>query len=683
MKPVVSFLKTVINAIRQAQDRLTPPMAWRWPALVLAGLLSGLGWTLLGRLVQDQSIRHTLAALGTATLWLTALFWALAVLTVVFLTHSLGVGNFVVGVPSLILAFVNYFKELITSTPLTVGDFTLIGQVGDIAGLNKASLTLSRNSILAIVGGALWLIAVCFFSRPLRVRWRWSLLGAPASALAFALLFGAGADAAIYRPMGVSLGLNRPQAMVNAVCGETLGLWRSVLNLYRQSAPPPVETLPNLAELLSDPPETPGPSQTPGPQDTPGPTGTPGPEGTPDPVQTPEPAAKQPNIIMILSESFFDITGLEGVAYSWDPVPEFHALQREGVSGTFYTRTLGYGTSSIELEVMTGLNTGLLAGEDLYSYPADTFSRVPAVPALLKKNGYYTSMLHMFNDSIYHRKTLFKYLGFDNMYFSEDYAKIYPPAAEAEDYHAYIKSRVSGTYYSDDFMTDMLIAQYEKMSASYDGPLFLYASSVEAHQPYTSGKYSRRELTVEPISSLTGEAAVSLLYYSQAAANASAALGKLVDYFRTVDEPTVIVFYGDHRPGLGLSTGGTVYSSLGLVPEDYWTGSPGDFMKIYSTDYLIWANDPSLLPDEPGSTLDTSCNYFGAAVLNLAGVELPSYWQLVDRLGQTRVADMFFFFLDRRGNLSGEIADDDPDAQLLDAMRAIVSNVLAGGSAPE
>ena len=672
MNCVLSFPETAVKTVRQAQDRLAPPVVWRWPILVLAGLVSGLGWTLLGRLVQNQSIRQTLAGLGTSSLWLTALFWALAVLTAVFLSHSLGAGNFIVGVPSLILAFVNYYKELFTSTPLTVGDFALVGRLGNIVGLNRSALTLSRNSVLAIVGAALWLAVTWFFSRPLRVEWRWSLLGAPVSALAFLLLFCIGADAVIYTPMGVGLELNRAQAVVNAVCGAPLGLWRSVLNLGRQASAPPLETLPNLEELLSDPPETPTPAQTAGP------------EGTPDPVQTADPAeAKQPNIIMVLSESFFDITGLEGVTFTRDPVPDFHAIREESVSGTFYTRTLGYGTSSIELEVMTGLNTGLLAGEDLYSYPPDTFSRVPAVPALLKENGYYTSLVHTFNDSIYHRKDLFRYLGFDDMFFSGDFAAIYPPAAEAPDYYSYMQSRISGTFYSDDLLIDVLIAQYEKMSAEYDGPLFLYASSMEAHQPFSADKYSRRELTVDPVSSLTGEAETALLMYSQAAANASASLGKLVDYFRTVDEPVIVVFYGDHRPGLGLADGGTVYSSLGIAPENYWTGSTENFRELYSTDYLIWANDPSLLPGEPGSTWDTSCNYFGATVLNLARVELPTYWRLVDRLARTRVADMYFFFLDRQGNLSGEIAEDDPDAQRLAALRTIVSNVLAGGSAPE
>ena len=77
---------------------------------------------------------------------------------------------------------------------------------------------------------------------------------------------------------------------------------------------------------------------------------------------------------------------------------------------------------------------------------------------------------------------------------------------------------------------------------------------MENHSTYTD-KYAQDELTVDPHSSLTGEAANNLLHLSQGLSLASAALGQLVDYFRNIDEPTVVVFYGDHRPGLGLTNG--------------------------------------------------------------------------------------------------------------------------------
>ena len=641
-----------MKPIRDIQARLTPGTVGKWVWTALACLASGLAWAFLCRVAEGQSVRGVLSALldSEAALWLAGLFLGLLALALTLLLHSLFAGNLVTGAVAMLLTFINYYKMLITSTSLTLGDLTLAGQVGDIAALNRASLRLSRSGLLALAGCLVWLALCLLVSRPLRIPWGRSAAGGLGAVLASGLLFGAGADAAVFRPLGLGLGELKSQVSVNTACGVPLGLWRSFLSQTVQTPAAEQEELVGidwLRGMVEPEPERPN-------------------------------AGRDPNIILILSESFFDVTQMEGVSFPDDPLAAFHALQKEGVSGKFYTQSLGYGTCSIELEIMTGLNTALIAEEELYSRAPETFARVPAVPKVLRQNGYHTSLLHMYNDDIYHRSVVFQYLGFDEMCFSGGYAAFYPPAAEAEDYWDYLRTRSSGTFCSDDLMSDLLTALYERRSAEHDGPLFLYASSMEGHQPYTADKYSRSELTVAPVSSLTGEAADALRAYCQSAANASDALGKLVDYFRTCEEPTIIVFYGDHRPGLGLSEGGTVYSRLGVVPDKLWLGTTEHIREIYSTDYLIWANDPTLLPGEPGSTWDTSSNYLGAELLKLAGVELPLYWQLVDEVAQTRLADMSLFSLDRKGNLFPSLTENDPESVQLNALRTIVYAVLVG-----
>jgi hypothetical protein len=169
-----------------------------------------------------------------------------------------------------------------------------------------------------------------------------------------------------------------------------------------------------------------------------------------------------------------------------------------------------------------------------------------------------------------------------------------------------------------------------------------------------------------------------LLNLSQGVSDASAALGKLVDYFRTCDEPTVIVFYGDHRAGLGLSEGGTVYSALGMVSADQSQWSLEDVASLYSTNYLIWSNDPDYLPGEPGSTADTSCNYLGVTLLDLAGVQKPLYWQLISQLSETRLCDTAAYHLGRDGVLSNELPDTQPDRQQLDALTYLLNDAIYG-----
>lgn len=638
--------------MRKLQSKLTPPRRAKAPLLVLAALLSGLVWALLARLIDSQSIRHMLSCLAAPDLWLTALFLALAVLALALLTRSLFAGDLIVGLAVVILSFINYFKVLITSIPLSIGDFSLIGQVGDIAALNREAIRFGRNSILAVAAAIVWLAITLFFSRPLRIRWYWSLSGAAAAVLVFVLLFWTGADRVVYAPLNAGVSNSMSQTVANERCGVLLGLWRS---FFRQTTRDLGEDYSReyMDEVVAQVEDYTAGIAASGQK-------------------------QQPNILFILSESFFDVTELDGVTYESDPVPEFHALQEEGVSGTFYTRTLGYGTCNIELEIMTGINTALLSGEDLYSMDPVTFSRLPSVPSLLRDNGYYTAMFHLFDDSIYHRTGFFSQLGFEDLYFSPDLAQIYPPAAAAEDYWAYLNTRIAGRFYSDDLMTDLFISLYEQRKEQSGAPVFLYGISMENHSTYTDGKYPADQITVSPSSALTGEAEESLLAVSQGISNASAALGRLVDYFRTVDEPTVIVFYGDHRPGLGLSDGGSVYSQLGMVSADTSQWSTEDFARLYSTDYLIWSNDPDYLPAAAGSTLDSSSNYLGVQLLELAQVEQPLYWKLLAQLSRYRSADTAMYHRAADGGLSRELPQEGTGAQGLSLLTDLLNDAIYG-----
>ncbi len=629
-----------MGPLSSAVKRLQGPIErrpWRWRAVLYP--LSGLVWAGLARFIELHSIHGTLASLTTLSFWLTALFFLLTLLPAALLTRSLFLGNLAVGLPGVVLSFINYFKVSITSTPLSIGDLSLVGKVGDIASLNKESLVLGRNGWLALVGALVWLLIALLFSKPLRLPWRQSLPGAAVGALTFFLVFWAGANRAVYLPLGADTAKTLSQATVNEACGMPLGLWRSFYWRQQQTARLGKDYSKAYMEEILQRAAAYG--------------------GESSPAER-----KKPHIILLLSESFFDITTLEGVTYPEDPIADFHALQQESVSGTFYTRSLGYGTCNIELEILTGLNTGLLAGEDLFNFDTTLLSQIPSVPYLLGENGYRTGMLHMFNDSIYSRGLFFPSLGFEDLYFSGDFGAIYPPLAGLEEsaYWEWMSQKISGGCYSDDFLTDLLCSWYEQLSP--EGPVFLYGISMENHGPHADGKYGPEELTVQPQSALTGEAAEGLLYTSQGISNASKALGRLTDYFRDCQEPVVIVFFGDHKPGLGLSGGGSVYSELGIAPASGdW--SLEERAVLYSADYLIWSNDPAYLPGEPGSRQDTSCNYLGAILLDIAGVEEPAYWRLISQLRQHRLLDTVGLHISRDGVLQEDAPEGEEGLELL------------------
>ena len=615
--------------------------------LPVAVVLHALVVALVDQVVVHQSWAVLPSCFTAGWFWWTVGLMALFTGLLTFFTRTILPGAILTAVAPTIMVFASYFKALITSVPLTVQDFLLLGQLGDITQLNASSLHFSPLSLGCILFLVLWLVAVCLLLYPVRLERKASLWAGAGCVAAVALVYGVAANALIFTPMGVSTDQKLSQATVNRETGVLLGLWRGALNQVHMAlnegdtSPEELERAAQQAvELASQEEDT--------------------------------RVAQQPNVILILSESFFDVTRLPGVTFDGDPLETFHNLQQEGVSGTFYTRSLGYGTCNIELEILTGMNTGLLWGEDLYNMAPQVFSRLPSVPSVLRDNGYSTEMVHMYDDSIYKRTPMFEAMGFEKTYFQDDFAAIDPQAAD----EAYLEGQREGSFYSDAYLSKLIIDLYE--DGKGEGPQFLYGISMENHAPYDKKKYDAQELTVAFQSDLKGQAQEMFQAVVQGTHDASEALGQLTDYFRDQAEPTVIVFFGDHRPGVGLLDGGTVYSKLGLCSSDYSRWSTQEMKELYSTDYLIWSNDPAYLPSQPGERVDRGSNYLGVDLLNLAGVEKPVYWKLLQNLSHTRLNDTWVYSLAQDGTLTYKHPTTGGDGEKLDLLSTLLDDTLYG-----
>lgn len=611
--------------------------------------LSALVWSECSCLLDTRSLRAGILAPFTLKFWLTSLLFFTLIAFFALLTGRLLAGGLLGGAPFLLLGLISSLKFSITGTPLLLSDLALAGRLGNIVGLNAKSLAApDRDIFLAILGFLLWSLLLWFFSKPLRLpSWRTRVAAALVPLAVLVGVFWLGLDILIMRPLGISTVPQVAQAVATDRCGYPLGFLYTAKRACNPVRPIAREDLIPIAENLAAelPPTAPA-------------------------------SEIHPNVILILSESFFDVTELPGVNFSSDPLREFHALQEESVSGTFYTRTLGYGTSDIELEVLTGINTHLAGNESLCTLEPNVISSFPSVPYLLSQVGYRTVMLHTYDDSIYHRSPYMEAIGFQERYFSNHFAAIDPDAAAADDYYSFMQAHISGAFYSDDYLTDLLIDFYE---GTNDQPLFAYAISMENHTPYESDKYDQWDFTMT--SPLADEAEGLLRSYAQGCANASQALGKLVNYLREVDEPTVVVFFGDHRPGLVLDGTQSVYTELWKAQGlDRDVHDPDGVMELYSTNFLIWSNDPSLLPGEPGQKdLVASSNYLGLSLLDLAGAEKPLYWRALEQLSQTRIIDTVEFSLGRDGSFSPTAPQEGTDADRLRRMGNFVQDVLYGG----
>ena len=619
------------------------------------------GWVLtaVSELITTQSFADAAVLLFgfTPRAVATAAFLGLVICTLGFLCRSIFAGGLIVTLSVAGLSFANYYKMLITSTPLYVQDIRLVTQVGGIMELNEASMKFSGESAAAVVIMLLVLVGLFFVSRRFRPRLREGLISGLISAILFASLFcvPASVESWFYGPVGSGQAAAQDTQIVhNSRCGVLLGLWRSVvLGGEEELIPEPDEEelmLMNAQSWIEELPDT--------------------------------EKDEQPNVIFVLGESFFDVTELPGVSYAEDPVADFHRICCEGLSGKFYTHTLGYGTENIELEIMTGINTRFFSWDDMiYGWEQEKLLTYPSLPQLFSDAGYYTAYLHTFNDGIYNRTALYTALGFQDMYFSGDFAAIDPEAAAAPDYWSYMYGKIAGEFYSDDYLADVTAELFDQKAG--EGPVFLWAVTMENHTPYTADKFSSYDF---PFESDLGDEAVGVLNaVTQGVADCSEALGKLVDHLAAQDEPVIVVFFGDHRPGTPLESGATVCSELGMCPEDVADWELEDYAELYSTDYVIWSNDPSLLPAEPGSRMNTSSTLLGVEALQMAGMDLDEYWSMCAVVDTVSDGWTWNFFVPQDGEpcFSPYVGLDEKGMDIIQAMRVFMNSTFYGTDGPD
>ena len=211
---------------------------------------------------------------------------------------------------------------------------------------------------------------------------------------------------------------------------------------------------------------------------------------------------------------------------------------------------------------------------------------------------------------------------------------------------------------------------------------FLYGITMENHQPFDAEKFGYEcQIGVES-QTLSDEDMAIVRVMLEGITRADQALGQLTDALRNSPEPTIVVFFGDHRPNLFMTDGDTVYTKLGLCPENdttEWTAE--QICDLYSTDYLIWANDAALLNGRAGTRRDSSITAIGPQLLELTGQPISRYWALLDKVSKACLTNTELYFVDGKGepSLSEEAANlPEQDRELLALRDAVIYDALYG-----
>lgn len=261
-----------------------------------------------------------------------------------------------------------------------------------------------------------------------------------------------------------------------------------------------------------------------------------------------------PNIICVLLESFVDPDEFTFMSYSSDPTPFFHYLEENFTSGYVTVPSIGAGTANSEFEVLTGM---MLQYFGTGEYPYKTILResdCESIASVLSSIGYGTHAVHNNGGNFYDRKDVFSMMGFDTFTSKElmNITKFTPTESWAED-----------SILAEETIKTLL--------STPNQPDFTYTITVGSH-----GTYPAKEILSNPFCEIYGiedeEITNQWTYYMHQLNKTDQFMQDLILQLSGLQEDTIVVFWGDHLP------------TMGLTDEDLVCGD------IYKTSYVTWNN---------------------------------------------------------------------------------------------
>ncbi len=339
----------------------------------------------------------------------------------------------------------------------------------------------------------------------------------------------------------------------------------------------------------------------------------------------PEGGQRPVNVIVIMNESFADLSVLPGVDSNVDAMPFIRSLSENTVKGYTYTSVFGGTTANSEYEFLTGNTTAFLpAGTVPYQmYVSDGD---PSLVRQMKDLGYRCVASHPYRSSGWNRPSVYRDYGFDQVYFERDFQN-----------RTYLRGDASSGYISDQCNFENLVHMYEHKQEGE--PLFLFNVTMQNHSAYNM-PWTNLDREVWLTGALEGRFS-SVDQYFSLIRQTDRAFAYLIDYFSQVEEPTVILMFGDHQPQVATNFYTAV---LGSDPE------PALAQKKQMTPFVLWANYD--IPERDGVAL--SLNYLSALLMETAGLPQTGYQRFLSELYRDLPVINTVGIQDRSGTWYGE-----------------------------
>ncbi|MCC2534512.1 LTA synthase family protein [Bacillus cereus group sp. TH204-1LC] len=308
---------------------------------------------------------------------------------------------------------------------------------------------------------------------------------------------------------------------------------------------------------------------------------------------------EKPNIIFVMSESFWDPTKATNLSFSEDPVPNLHHYIENFPGGQTISPTFGGNTANVEFEALTSYSMSLLKpGSIPYQQVITNKKEIPSIPTALKKEGYYTSAIHSFGRTFFKRDDVYKVLGFDKFNAADTMENV----------------DVDGDYISDLAMSKEIIAELEKQKQ----PTFIHVVTMQNHFPFTEGRFGENLIEISGLEN--EESKGELETYTEGLRRSDEALQYLIEQLDNLDRPTLLVFFGDHLPSLG--TNKSFYKENGYITNEK---TPSERLAMAQTPLLMYANF-----DMPNDNLGVvSPIYFSNLIFDYAGLNKSLFYQFL------------------------------------------------------
>ena len=363
----------------------------------------------------------------------------------------------------------------------------------------------------------------------------------------------------------------------------------------------------------------------------------------------------RPNVIFIMCEAFSDVANDPSMDYPdgrVHPLSAYNELRASdrAYSGHIIVSNYGAGTANTEFDVLTGLPTLMLSAKTTSAFR--TVRRgLNTVPRMFAAEGYSTYFMHPGASWFYNRSSVYSYFGMQEMVFLDD-------AFTTDDY--------KGGKVSDAAFLRVLKGDLERKLAE-DEPLFAYTVTIQNHQAYATWKYADKTILdgVPTSKEMTLEDRQTLNVYLHGLADSDAMLRGLTDYLDTVDEPTLLVFFGDHRPTLGVDY--SVYRALGMNVGNALGAE--DMISTNKAPLLLWANEAygddfkaSLGKLELPESGMISDHYLGAAVSELIGYAgKDAYYDFLNAARRTLPVVCGGAYMDADGECKTELSEEEQE----------------------